>query len=388
MTAVVPAFDEAEILPESLDQNLDALEEVLFVVVPAERSTDGTVDVAYKYQEDYPERVRVFEGTTGSKAGDLNEVWGTIDTPQVLILDADETVDAEFLERGQAMLDVSPSVGIVQGRKTELYPNESEFTRFVTSDRRHSTWLDHPLMHDVAGASYFAGSAALLRHEVPTSVDGWSEDTLTEDIDLTLRLNLETDWRIEYVPEMVARVLNPKTFLSLVQQRRRWARGWVKAISHHGTEVLRAGSTLGWRRSLGLSWVLFTTVNAPLYTVFPAIILLGLLGLGTSPPLWIAAVVALVILPAKAISFGYAAVCDPMIPICKRPPPILEVVLHAYLWILATWLIQLHALYLHLAGAPQIWTPTTKSSGKPMHRRKSEITGSREQDGASADRTS
>lgn len=361
VTVVVPAFAEAEVLPESLDHNLKALEGVPFVIVPAEKSTDGTVDVAYEYQEKYPERVRVSKGKTGSKAGDLNQVWETIDTPRVLILDADETVDAEFLNRGQEVLDTSPSVGIVQGRKAELDPDESSFTRFVTAERRHSTWLDHTFMHDVAGASHFAGSAALFRHEVPPAVDGWSEDTLTEDIDLTLRLYLQTDWRIEYVPDMHARVLNPKDTLSLVQQRRRWARGWVKGASQHGIDIVRAGPTLGWRRSLGLSWVLFTTVSTPLYTVFPGIILLGLLGFGTPLPLWMAAVLALVILPAKAISFGYAAVHDPLIPIQKTPTSIVGVVVHAYIWILMAWLIQLHALYLHLAGAPQIWTPTTKA---------------------------
>jgi cellulose synthase/poly-beta-1,6-N-acetylglucosamine synthase-like glycosyltransferase len=46
-------------------------------------------------------------------------------------------------------------------------------------------------MYDVSGASHFPGSAALLGHVVPLAVEGWSDETLTEDLALTLRLYLE-----------------------------------------------------------------------------------------------------------------------------------------------------------------------------------------------------
>jgi len=368
VTVVVTAFDEADVLPGSLARNLDALEDLPIVVVPAEKSSDGTADVAEEFRDRYPDRVRVLKGTTGSKAGDLNLAWEHIDTPYVLILDADETVDAAFVSRGLAVLEESPSVGIVQGRKVERYPDETWLARFVSVERRHSTWLDHPFMHDVAGASHFAGSVALLRHEVPTAVGGWSDETLTEDIDLTLRLYLQTDWRVQYVPEMVAQILNPNTFRALVRQRRRWARGWVSALTTHGVGVLRAGRRLGWTRSVGLIWVLFTAVNAPLYTVFPAFIVVWLLGLGPTIPFWLAVALAILIVPAKLVSFGYASLRDPEIPVRRRPLPVLELIVHAYLWIPMNWLIQLHALYLHLAGAPKIWEGTEKTGRWPLKR--------------------
>jgi len=361
VTVVVTAFDEAGVLPASLDRNLEALEGLSIVLIPAEKSSDRTVAIAEEYQVRYPDRVRVITGTTGSKAGDLNLAWEHIDTPYVLLLDADETVDAAFVARGLAVLKDCPSVGIVQGRKVERYPYDSGLARFVSGERRLSTWIEHPFMHEVFGASHFAGSVALLRHEVPLAVDGWSDETLTEDIDLTLRLYLDTDWCIQYVPGMVARTLNPESVLALVRQRRRWARGWASALGTHGVDILRDGRRLGWIRCMGLIWLLLTAVSAPLYTVFPALVVVWLLGLAPTVPFWLAAGLAIVIIPARAISFGYAALRDPVIPVRARPRSIVELFVHAYLWVPVTWLIQLHALYLQLSGAPNLWEGTKKA---------------------------
>lgn len=74
---------------------------------------------------------------------------------------------------------------------------------------------------------------------------------------------------------------------------------------------------------------------------------------------------AVIVVPAKAISFGYAALRDPEIPVRARPLGVVELLVHAYLWIPMTWLIQLHALYLHLSGAPNLWEGTKKATGKP-----------------------
>lgn len=361
VTVVVTAAFEGNVLPESLAHNLEALEGIPFLVVVAAKSTDGTVEVARMFEDEYPERVRVVEGTAGSKAGDLNQAWSHVDTPYALILDADETLDSDFVARGLRVLRERPEVGIVQGRKAAAHPGAGVLSRFVSAERRHSTWVDHPFMADVFGAGHFAGSAAIFRREVPESVGGWDPDALTEDIDFTLRLYLQTDWLVEYVPEMVAREAHPATFRALVRQRVRWARGWAEVAVRYTGEILRSRRKLGWRRTLGLAWLLFTAVSAPIYTLFPALVLLWLVGLAPALPLLVALTLALFMLPARAISFGYAALRDPAIPLPATPARVGELVLHAYLWVLFGWFIQLHALYLQLAGASSSWYVTQKS---------------------------
>lgn len=361
VTVVVTAAFESEVLPESLAHNLEALEGLPFLVVPAAKSTDGTVEIAREFAADYPDRVRVVEGTTGSKAGDLNQAWNHLETPYAIVLDADEILNSEFVARGLRALRERPEVGIVQGRKAAANPDAGPFSRFVSIERQHSTWVDHPFMDDLFDAGHFAGSAAIFRREVPPAVDGWSPDTLTEDIDLTLRLYLQTDWRVEYVPEMVVRESHPATLQALVRQRVRWARGWAQVATRYTGDLIRSRRELGRRRTLGLVWLLITAVAAPVYTIFPALIVLWFIGYAPAVPLSVALPLALFMLPARVISFGYAAFRDPVIPLPATPRRVGESVPYAFLWILFGWLIQLHALYLQLADAPRSWYVTKKS---------------------------
>ncbi len=360
VTVVITGFNESAVLPETLPHNIAVLGEMPFVLVPAMRSTDGTIEIMQEMQEAHPKRIRVIEGTTGSKAGDLNRAWQHIETPYVLVLDADETVDSEFVRYGLTRLENDPSIGIVQGRKVAASPTSDAFRRFVTIERQHSTLLDHPLVDDLFDAGHFAGSSAMFRHEVPGSVSGWDPSFLTEDIELTLRLYLQTEWEIVYDTQMISREINPRSWDSLFRQRERWARGWAQVAIQHGGDVLRSWQRIGGRKAGGLSWLLFTAVSAPIFTILPALSLHWYLGLAPQTSPTVAFIIAMILLPERAISFVYTAIRDPVIETTIGRT--VEALLFAYTWILFAWIIQLHSLYLQLSGTEGVWHRTTKGN--------------------------
>lgn len=59
-------------------------------------------------------------------------------------------------------------------------------------------------------------------------VDYWSPNTVTEDIDVSWRLQIK-HWDIRYEPRAVTWILVPETLRSLWRQRLRWAQGGVEA---------------------------------------------------------------------------------------------------------------------------------------------------------------
>lgn len=370
VTVVVTGFNEAAVLPDTLEHNLTALSDLEFLLVPAARSTDGTIEVMQEAQSKHPDRVSVIEGTSGSKAGDLNLAWDHIATPYALVLDADETVTSEFITRGLRILDERPAVGIVQGRKVAAYPTQSLLTRFVTIERQHSTLLDQLLMNNVFNAGHFAGSAAILRREVPPAVGGWNPAFLTEDIELTLRLHLQTEWEVSYEHTMIAREINPQTWGDLLRQRERWARGWSQVAVEYGAQVLRSWPRLGRRQTSGVSWLLFTAVSAPIYTILPALALHWVLGLAPPTPLALAVAISLFLFPERGISYVYTAVRDPVI--TTTPRQIGRALIYGYVWLLFAWVIQLHSLYLNLSGVEGVWHRTAKST--PRNARSSDHT--------------
>jgi len=358
VTVVITAFDEASVLTETLQENLDTLEELPFVLVPAERSTDGTIELIEETQEVYPNRVRIVKGTTGSKAGDLNHAWQYIETPYALVLDADETIDIKFVRRGLVQLERHPSAGVVQGRKVSALPAYDAFRRFVTIERQHSTLIDHSLVDDIFDAGHFAGSSAIFRREVPMDVTGFDPSYLTEDIELTIRLYLQTDWNVIYDTQMIAREISPQNWDALFRQRERWARGWAQVAVQHGGEILRSWRHIGGKKAGALSWLLFTAVSAPIFTILPALSLHWYLGLAPQTSPTVAVVIALVLLPERGISFLYTAIRDPVVE--TSAGRVVEALLFAYTWILFTWLVQLHSLYLELSGTEGVWHRTTK----------------------------
>lgn len=364
VTVVIPAYNEGGIFSETIERNLEALSGFPMLLVPAASSTDSTVEIAHDYQDSYPDRIRVFEGTTGSKAGDLNEAWNAIDTPFVLLLDADEIADFVSVSHALKRLQKSPDVGIVQARKVPRHPFSSWRTWFISSERRIATWVNLQVMNDFFDAAHFAGSAALMRHDAPLDVDGWETQALTEDIDLTVRLMLETDWRIDYCSQLAVNNLPPATMLDLIRQRRRWARGWVEVTWRYTRDIIRSRHKLGRLRTVGLLWELFSTVAAPFYLILPAVTVFVFVGLGTSLPTMVAILLAVLLLPARGIFFAYAARTDPIIPVRRDIVGMVKVTMSAYLWIFFLWVMQLHVLYLQLAGAPKQWEVTAKEGVK------------------------
>ena len=88
VVAVVPAHDEAAVLPATLASLRAQTRPVDRVLVVSDNSTDGTVDVARGLGADVLETV----GNTHRKAGALNQALRSIEAENVLVLDADTTI--------------------------------------------------------------------------------------------------------------------------------------------------------------------------------------------------------------------------------------------------------------------------------------------------------
>ncbi len=57
----------------------------------------------------------------------------------------------------------------------------------------------------------------------------WSPRTLTDDVDITWRVQI-AGWRITYAPNVVVWILMPETLRGLWRQRLRWAEGGVQML--------------------------------------------------------------------------------------------------------------------------------------------------------------
>lgn len=65
----------------------------------------------------------------------------------------------------------------------------------------------------------------------------WSEEMITEDIDISWRLQMD-HWDIRYEPDALCYIYMPETFKGLWKQRLRWAQGGVEVLLKHGRDLL------------------------------------------------------------------------------------------------------------------------------------------------------
>jgi hypothetical protein len=85
----------------------------------------------------------------------------------------------------------------------------------------------------------FAGTAGIWRRTAILDAGGWEQDTLTEDMDLSYRVQLR-GWRFEFLPDVVAPAELPVDMNALKSQQFRWAKGQMQVARKMLPAVMRA----------------------------------------------------------------------------------------------------------------------------------------------------
>ncbi|MDZ7810189.1 MAG: poly-beta-1,6-N-acetyl-D-glucosamine synthase [Arhodomonas sp.] len=83
-----------------------------------------------------------------------------------------------------------------------------------------------------------SGVIAGFRRTALDRIGYWSPDMVTEDIDVSWRLQLD-HWDLRYEPNALCYIYVPETFRGLWRQRLRWAQGGVETLLRHQRTLLQ-----------------------------------------------------------------------------------------------------------------------------------------------------
>jgi biofilm PGA synthesis N-glycosyltransferase PgaC len=97
-----------------------------------------------------------------------------------------------------------------------------------------------------------SGVVAAFRKSALHRIGYWGLDTVTDDIDVSWRLQL-AHWDIRYEPNALCWILMPETLKGLWQQRLRWAQGGFEAFGQYFWKVLQWRSRRIWLVALELA---------------------------------------------------------------------------------------------------------------------------------------
>ena len=186
----------------------------------------------------------------GYKAGALREGLAHARGEFLAMFDADFVPPPDFLQRTVPAFD-DPSVGCVQARWGHLNPNVSRLTHAQSLGIDGHFIVEQRARHELGALLNFNGTAGLWRRSCIEEAGGWQEDTLTEDLDLSYRAQLQ-GWRIAYLPDVIVPAEIPVSVDAFKRQQFRWAKGSIQTAKKLFIAVLGSSQPL-WRKALGIA---------------------------------------------------------------------------------------------------------------------------------------
>jgi GT2 family glycosyltransferase len=175
----------------------------------------------------------------GYKAGALAAGLRVARGELIAIFDADFVPPPDFLRRMVPHV-LRPGVGVVQARWSHLNRDDSWFTRLQAVLLDGHFAIEQPARAASGCLLSFNGTGGVWRREAITSAGGWSSDTLTEDLDLSLRAQL-CGWRVTYCADVLVPGELPRDPNSFRTQQRRWTKGGVQVARKLLPAILRSG---------------------------------------------------------------------------------------------------------------------------------------------------
>jgi biofilm PGA synthesis N-glycosyltransferase PgaC len=231
LTVIVPAYNEAHSLPETIASLRGQSRAPDEIIVVDDCSTDDTGKVA----ESLGVRVVRPPQNTGSKAGAQTFALDLVSSELTMAIDADTTLAPEAIEvllRALHDPDVAAACGLVLPRHVSTIWERGRYVEYLFAFsffKQIQDFYGKPLIS--------SGCFSVYRSDVLRETGGWMTRTMAEDMDLTWTL-YRMGRKVRFVPEAVCYPIEPHNREFLAKQLRRWSHGFVQNVRHHWRGVL------------------------------------------------------------------------------------------------------------------------------------------------------
>jgi len=280
VTILVPCYNEAPVIADSLRSLLRSNFAQFEVMVINDGSSDGTMDelrrefaltrieriprasietkpVVDCYASGTDAGLVVIDKVNGGKADALNVGLRYAAFPLVCAMDADTMLDPAALSRLVWEFESSPEtvaaggiVRIVNGSRVENGRLMSVKTpKSLLANLQIMEYLRAFLGGRIAWSRLgmlliISGAFGIFRRDALVEVGGWDPTTVGEDAELVLRLHrVRSDrgqtCRIVFFPDPICWTEAPESLKTLVRQRDRWQRGLMEMLIRHRSMLFR-----------------------------------------------------------------------------------------------------------------------------------------------------
>lgn len=226
VSLLVAAKDEEATICQTLAMlcNLEYPIDLYEVWAIDDRSTDRTPQLLEELARDYP-NLKILHrgvGSGGGKSGALNQALTLAQGEIVAVFDADAQVSPDILQRVVPYFQRS-QVGAVQVRKSIVNAERNFWTRGQAAEMALDAFFQQQRSR-LGGIGELRGNGQFVRRSALERCGYFNEETITDDLDLTLRLHLD-GWEIDCISSPAVGEEGVTEAIALWHQRSRWAEG-------------------------------------------------------------------------------------------------------------------------------------------------------------------
>ncbi|MGB3180049.1 MAG: cellulose synthase family protein [Cyclobacteriaceae bacterium] len=275
VTVQLPVYNEKYVVERlidcvaSFDYPLNKLE-----IQVLDDSTDETTElirkrVAFWQQKGIDIHLVRRPDRKGYKAGALQYGLEKAKGEFIAIFDADFLPRKDFLKKTVPYFR-NEETGVVQTRWGHINEDFSLFTRLQAFGLNAHFSIEQGGRSQAGSFINFNGTAGVWRKACITDAGGWSDDTLTEDLDLSYRAQFK-GWHFQYLEDVISPAELPVLMSSIKSQQFRWNKG--------AAETARKNIGKLWRSDLSVTNKLHAYFHLFNSSVFLGVLVAALLSI-------------------------------------------------------------------------------------------------------------
>lgn len=225
-TAIVPAYNEEECITETLKSlvALDYPAEKKEIIVVNDGSTDRTADRVQEFITEHPEAaIQLITQPNRGKGNALNTGLANAKGEFYACLDADSFVSPNALQEMLPYFDnanVAAVCPLLKVKSPLSVLQKMQWVEYIVNMLYKSLNARLDCVHVTPGPF------SVYRTSVIRNIGGYDEKTITEDLEIAIRLQ-QHQYKIVQTFDAVVETIAPNTWKDLFRQRVRWYKGSV-----------------------------------------------------------------------------------------------------------------------------------------------------------------
>lgn len=230
------------------------------VLIVDDNSSDKTGIILDQLATEY-ESLKVIhrdKKATGGKSGALNQVLSLTKGDIIAVFDADAVVSKDLLAKVVPMFE-QENIGAVQVRKSINNYDDNFWTQGQAVEMALDSYFQRQRIA-CGGIGELRGNGQFVRRTALDSCGGWNEETITDDLDLTIRLHL-AQWDIGLLEFPPVEEEGVTKAIALWHQRNRWGEGGYQRYLDYWRFII--SDRLSWQKKFDLLFFFFIQYILP-----------------------------------------------------------------------------------------------------------------------------